>query len=576
MNIDASKVGYRWKGVYDENSSYSKGDVVRVGTKAQVFTDDNGSKEDFALGQDQFDTKNQVLLDQSQPTQGFDGMNLHSKSTGVGTYGAEFRHGRERNGGRAVALMKYESSDSDYVAAYHMGAIMSDGSLRVWGERQDSAYGFGTYDVNNMFPTKATFPTDFQYPVKKAWCYYRHTFVLDSNNVLWGTGNSWPGYSTGTGTQESITFRPISHQSGQAIQEEIVSMDGSYGYYGRIAFMALGASGKVYAWGSQANYRFGLGNNSDWRAPQLIPFTVDHPMRSVHCHNQNYSTASMIDTEGKLWTAGHSSRNMLDYTTDATQPNFAKFDPWGDDNAKVRHIGKHESDGHWASGTQYYFTGAITLEDGRAYIFGNGLGQVGYGSGPNGWSYGWDIDPRYPFHTGVQKMTATNGGYANAVAWMQDGTLEHRGYSNSSPTGSNTTVWNPYESTVSGYLGPDITNVADLRVIGSRYGSSQAVRTSDGKMICLGRGSAGFSGTGGYQNIYGTIGQGNNTGIDWVKCPKNIIDFSLHGYVQDDTGNGAIHALADDGTTWSWGWGSYGLQQDDDNENMGVPRRTIF
>lgn len=576
MNIDVSKIGYRWKGEYDANSTYSKGDVVRVGTKAQVFIDDNGSKEDFAYGQDQLTAKNQVLLDQSTPTQGFDGMNLHSKSTGVGTYGAEFRHGRERNGGRAVALMKTESSDSDYVHPYHMGAIMSDGSLRVWGERQDSAFGFGTYDVNNMLPTKATFPTDFQYPVKKAWAYYRHTFVLDSNNVLWGTGGYYPGWATGTGTQESITFRPISHQSGQAIQEQIVQIDGSYGYYGRIAFMALGVSGKVYAWGSQSNYRFGLGNNSDWRAPQLIPFTVDHPMRSVHCHNQNYSTASMIDTEGKLWTAGYSSRNMLDYTTDANQPNFVKFDPWGDDNAKVRHIGKHESDGHWVSGTQYYFTGAITLEDGRAYIFGNGLGQVGYGTGPNGWSYGWDIDPRYPFHTGVRKMTATNGGYGQAVALMQDGTVEHRGYSNSSPTGSNTSDWNPYASTVSGYLGPDITNAIDLRNMGGQYGSSQAILTSDGKMICLGRGSSGFSGTGSYSNTNGTSGLSNNTGIDWVKCPAFIVDFSFHGYTSADTGNGAIHALADDGTTWTWGWGSNALQQDDDNENMGVPRRTIF
>lgn len=574
-NLDISKIGYRWKGEYSPGGSYAKGDVVRVGTKTQVFTDDNGNKRDFAVGENQFSAKNQIALDSNDtyPT-GYSGMNLKSSAGNK----PEFKHGNERDGGRAVKLAKSRTGDVEYVCPYHLGAIMTDGSLRLWGDQQDSAIGTGTNDHNRMLPSKATLPPQFQYPVKNAWFSYGHTFVVDSNNVLYMTGRQYGfrGADQSTSLGETTIFRQVSHDDQDEIQEEIVDISSAYSWYGYYPSLLLGASGKVYSVGASRYYAFGHTDNDNHRSPRLIPFTADHPMSKIFMHPQNYQTSSLIDTEGKLWTAGYQSRNFIEFDTGAL--GHQKYDPWGDDNARVAHVCKHESDGHWVSGTQYYFHGAITLEDGRCYIVGNGNNQVGFGTASTdaGWTYGWYVEPNYPFHTGVKKLMSKNGGYACAVALMQDGTVEHRGYSVQSPNGSNSSEWRPFNSNTSGYLGPDITNAVDLQGMGARYGSAFAVRTSDGKMINWGYWQSGGNGVGAYGGVNGTTSNAHGTGMNFVKCPENIVDFSLHGYCYDGTGNGVVHALDDKGQTWVWGWGSKGMTQDDDNENIAVPIRVKY
>lgn len=573
--LDVSKIGYRWKGVYAEGNTYAKGDVVRVGTKTQVFTDDNGTKIDFAVGQNQFTTKNQVALDSNDtyPT-GYSGMSLKSSSGNK----PEFKHGNERDGGRAVKLAKTRTGDVEYVSAYHLGAIMTDGSLRLWGDMTDSTIGTGTNDHNRMLPSKATFPPQFKYPCKNAWFSYGHVFAVDSNNVLYMTGRSYGfgGDNQSTTLAETSIFRQVSHDDQDEIQEEIVDISSAYGWYGYNPALLLGASGKVYSIGASRHYAFGHTDNNNHRSPRLIPFTADHPMSKIFMHPQNYQTSTLIDTEGKMWTAGYSTRNFLEYSTEAL--GHQKYDPWGDDNVRVAHVCKHESDGHWASGTQYYFHGAITLEDGRCYVVGNGNNQIGFGTASTdaGWAYGWDIVPNKPFHTGVKKLLSKNGGYGCAIALMQDGTVEHRGYSIQSPTGGHTTEWTPFNSNTSGYLGPDIVNAVDLQGLGARYGSCFAVRTSDGKMINWGYWQAGGNGVGAYAGVHGATANTNGTGMDWVRCPENIVDFSMHGYCYDATGNGAVHALDDKGQTWVWGWGSRAMTQDDDDENIAVPIRVKY
>ena len=156
-NLDISKIGYRWKGEYSSGTSYAKGDVVKVGTKTQVFIDDNGNKRDFAVGENQFSSKNQIALDSNDtyPT-GYSGMNLKSSAGNK----PEFKHGNERDGGRVVKLAKSRTGDVEYVAPYHMGAIMTDGSLRTWGDQTNSAQGHGTSDWNRTVSyTHLTLPT---------------------------------------------------------------------------------------------------------------------------------------------------------------------------------------------------------------------------------------------------------------------------------------------------------------------------------------------------------------------------------------------------------------------------------
>ena len=579
MKIDVSKLGYRWKGELDNATSYKKGDTVRSNNEVHVFTQDSSSNHlanltKVAVGQNEL-VKGQVAVNSTSAPTGYDGMELHSASSGS-SFIPEFRHGREKNGTRAVALIKTNQSGAQYYPGYGLGAIMTDGTVRLWGYRNASGLGRGSSNVSDMLPAMAGLPKDAA-RIKKGWSFHYHMFLLDEDNRLWGTGTRSSGHGS---TSESLVFKPISHEAGYAIQEEITDISGGYDFYGYYGFMALGVSGKVYAWGQQRQYHFGLkdGNVSDVTQPTVVPISEEHPMAYIYNHQATYSTSHLVTREGKLYTAGQANRNLHPYDT----ANFGHrlFDPWGSENAKVRWVQLHESNSHWASGSQYNHHTAVTLEDGRCYVIGNGHGQVGFGTASTdaGWVYQWQLDPRYPFHYNVEKLMTTNGGYATAMAWMKDGTLQHRGYSVSSPTNANTTEWTAFNSTTSGYLGPDIANIVDMRGNGGEHGAFWMIRTSDNKMIGIGKTNQGCAGQGSYEtNTNGANPSlANNNHMDWVKCPANLVDFSLHGYTNSSNGYSTVHALDDKGRTWVWGSGNYGATQDDDNEAIAIPKMVTY
>lgn len=591
MNIlDVSKLGNRWKGHFDTTASYKKGDVVRVGDKTQVFTDDTGTKTDFAVGQIQFTEKGQIAANQTSFPVGRDGQEFMSRGDGSGGFISEFRHNNERNGTRVVSLQDHTSArdNCEYVNNYVPTYRMTDGSLRAFGNVSQNAAG--TQDVNSQNRKDSlTIPLPHGVKAKKHWVGLAHIFVLGEDNILYGGGFQWSGQFSGSTATVAQQIRQISHREGDAIQEEIKEMALSgYNWNGYQCFMALGVSGKVYVWGRQAFNSFGIASASSQGTPQLIPWTADRPIKKCYIHAGYYSTSYLIDTEDVLLTAGANSRNLHPFETKAYVPGdnttgHQVFNPWGSDSVKIAHIACHDSDGHWASGTQYYTHIAVTLEDGRCYVIGNGNNQLGWNALPNGWSYGWRINPNLPFHTNVKKLMTKNGGYASAVALMKDGTIQHNGYSPGSATNANTAAnyWQEHNSNTTGYLGPDLNNVQDLQGLGSRYGETWAVRQADGKMYIWGRGNGGTYGTGtaeGTQNGGTTSGTVNGTtgAHTYALCPANITDFVLHGYCYDATGYGYISALDDKGQAWGWGYGGNTTAQDDDNEDQRTPNRIRF
>ena len=107
MKIDVSNLGYRWKGTYNPASTYVKGDVVKVGDETHVFTDNNNTKQKFAVGQRQLTEKGSVAVDNTISPVGAKGTELRSKATTIGgtaTFTPEFRHSRDRNGTKVKEL----------------------------------------------------------------------------------------------------------------------------------------------------------------------------------------------------------------------------------------------------------------------------------------------------------------------------------------------------------------------------------------------------------------------------------------------------------------------------------------
>jgi len=581
MKIDVSKLGYRWKGRINTSSSYKKGDVVRVGDQAHVFTSDSTSNHDvskstFAVGQLQMDTKGQVAIDNPVFPAGREGMELRSKADTIGgtaTFSAEFRHSQDRQGTKAVALPKVQRHKR--YGPQGVYAIMTDGTVRYAGPNY---YGVnGTMDSSTNFPMYTgghVLPLPKGVVAKKMWSMYLSNFVLDQNNELWSAGYYWQG-----GTQANYgqaTVQPVWQRIASTSDigdDEIVEMTGGYcvNCYaaGTVSYFALGRSGKVYSWGDNTQYILGHGDNTARYNPTLIEFTQDHPMKYVHHLAGPSPSCTMIDIEGKMWTSGNTPQNF----GPANKTQFSKYDPWGSENAKVKEAGAlHNQTNSSYTGNYYYMY--VVLEDGRLFLSGNQSGVYVYWNGSiraNGWRLESYINPNLPILEGVSTYAGFPGSYTNFAAVMQDGRVRTAGHSPMCSGGANDVVNFNY---LVDYNGNDITNVVDIQHIGGRYGNAYGFRTSDGEIY-----SIGYNGSD-YLRGDGTSNTGATQAVMYpARVPGKVVDFYYGGYKTVDGGSEQTFgvALAENGNVYAWGYnGAYNIADGTGTTNIAGPVQIKF
>lgn len=552
MKLDVSSLGHRWKGVYIAGNTYSKGDVVRVGDDAKVVGAD-GLLTDFAQGQQSVELKSEILTNTNTPVVGAAGFVLQSATVG-GTIQPQFKPTGERNGTKAVSLvtggignrgqMKYGADGG----GYHAGAVMTDGTLRVWGRRRYGETGLGDVgDVSRGIPTQAAFPPGTF--IVKAWKCVNHMFAVDKDGQLWGTGYRFSGH--GADSQRN-TFINIS-QISDIKNDKIVDVTSSYDWQGYNQIFAIGESGRVYAWGYNQYGSLGLGDTNNRFTPTVVPFTKTTPIARVYAMSGNYAASYFIDTEGYMWGCGYGADNLVNPSTIYThQKNVNMHGGVG-----VRHIGSHESAGHWSGAGGYYRSYAITMNNGDLLVVPMSTGgQVGWFSVPNSSSGYVGLDE--VTKTGVRMCAVKNGGYDQAVALMLNGTVHGVGYSPLSGTNSNTSTWTQY---------PTITNAIDMVGAGSRHGQTIAILTSDGYIYDLG-----------YNEGDGAGNQSSNpTSPQKVAHTRPFVQVAKYGFQYDGVNNHGTYALDDKGDVYVWGAAAgYETTDPNDAENAYVPTQVKF
>jgi len=575
MKIDVSKLGYRWKGTYNSASTYAKGDVVKVGDETHVFTDST-NKRKFAVGQTQLTEKGSVAVDNTISPVGARGNELRSKATTIGgtaTFTPEFRHSRDRNGTKVKELAHMMSEHPRYAAWQHV-AVMTDGTARAWGY---NAYGVSgmqsgpTATTNYPFLASATaLPLPRNTFIKKAWTSYLNTFLLDTDNVLWSAGHYYNGSAThGAATFQSTKFTPISRYSDIG-DDEIVEIKGGYSANaydnGGVNYLARGASGKVYAWGANQDGLLGFDNNTAVLTPTLIPFTADHPMKYISICNSNEAVSYMIDYDGKLWASGSANRNF----TGRDRYTFAKFDPWGSENVRVKQAWAHNNRTNGSYTTQKP-TDAVLLEDGRLYIQGSQQGVYQYWNQAtpraDGWVFNDRFDPSLPVLEDVDFYQGAAGSYTNFLAIKKDKTVVTTGHSplNSSNTSQITTF-----ETLLDFNNVAVANAVDIVSVGGRYGSCYAIRTSGGLVYVIGYSSKGQKGT-------GHTDQGASPSIVIPAKLPPVDQLVMTGYAHDATTDTCLIAHCTNGETYHWGYNSnYNLADGGLTGNLYAPVQVKF
>lgn len=554
MNIDIAKLGYRWKGVYSQYLAYTDNDVVYLNGGAYVIK--NGLPVAFGLGQQMATSAGQVLTGNAAVS-GVPDTALHSN----GANSMEFRFMGGRNGVIATALMTTDRMEcsGNQLSNNYMSAIMSDGSVRVWGLRSNGQTGTGLYSTENYtFPTRVAFPPGTP-RIKQVVSNWNDTYFLDVNGAVWHCGANRGDYMSGRNTSGATGIPTKINGFGDLGANTVITkIFQSNGYGSSPSMFLLDNLGRVYCWGYNGYGNLGNGTTNNILVPYLIPFTATTPIKDIYATGR-YSASFLITTAGIMYTAGETNTSLYA----GVNREFRPVMPWGFNKTVKQVFGcetyyVYDGEGNTAPIRRY----GVVLDNGEMWCWGDAGGSYNDGFGISYTTAAYQTNPIYPIKVldGVAFGQA-NAGWNTMMALMNDGTVKWTGYNGQGIGGAlaNRQTWVTIGDTF-------LTNVTKLRMYGyGSYSTAVALR-SDGKVVVWGYGGNGHAGDG-----YNTS---TNYPNKFLLIDKTVVDFEAG--TNFGAGGGSLHCLTSDGQVMTHGLGSYGTGGDDDSESRFAPAPIIF
>ena len=314
MKIDVKKLGYRWKGNHTATAAYERGDVVRM--NGDVKYHDGGGFVTMASGQRDANIKGAVLTKTPGDVQvsGTADQILHVGSSNNPEF--QFTDGRSSTSVRKMAKVmggRY-GGFAGRGGRQQMAAIMTDGSVRIWGSNQNSSSGTGLHSTNASLPDKVAFPSDAP-EMSEVYITDTYTnFARDAEGGLWawGYGGAYafgtPGNTVNRGLPEKLNGRGNIPEDAKIV-DFFCSQTNPNSYSTRYyIFWCRDDQGNVYGWGNNPYGLTGAESTSgNIEEPTLIPLSQRENIVDIQCFaNRHYASYFITDT-GKLYAVGDTS-----------------------------------------------------------------------------------------------------------------------------------------------------------------------------------------------------------------------------------------------------------------------------
>lgn len=590
MNIDYTKLGFRWKGLYNQYINYAHRDVVYKEGAAFYYDTSDASFKLFARGQIEATNQGDLIIQGVTLNQAFEDEKLYVTNGSI-----QFRHPIDRNGTRCIGLsqrspnhMGWTPHSDFYMSMFY---VMADGSVRSRGYDLNGKLGVtSTNDQGHGYyiPTQVNFPKGTP-PIVKCYNTNRATFFLDREGQLWGVGQ---GTMLGVGASQSDTALPVNISENSEIgNNKIVDFFfGEFWRYDASQFFAKDENGRIYTWGynyGDSTYRLsGLGVLTDEErfTAKLIPLTADEPISK--CATDGIQSAFMITETGDLYCTGASNNgvNMLGHPVTHWTKNTQVQGP-------VKEVSSQAAMG---SNSTNYYSSHVLLQDGRLWYRATGYQNAGVGT-PQINNFNLLQDDSYLGGENLSRVFLISGYQPYILAQKTNGDWLYRGANgySISPTGANIAPtsaadWDQAAYTMNTtYFNSQITKTICFGE--SIYESMGFLNGTTNKLIVIGLNNEGMRGIGHENNgQVGAIADAapyNNLDIyknDYVLLNQNIVDFCFAGRSRH-TGSGGTselygttQILTDLGDVFACGDSYYALNNEWPQAITSTPQRVLF
>ncbi|HVR83498.1 MAG TPA: RCC1 repeat-containing protein, partial [Planctomycetota bacterium] len=433
----------------------------------------------------------------------------------------------------------------------HSLALQNDGTVWAWGKNDQGQLGQGsTAPPTTALPIQVPGLSD----VVAISAGQNHNLALKNDGTVWAWGDNSSG-QIGNGSISSTPVATPFQIPGLAGVREITA--------GNLHGLALLSDGTVWSWGDNTLGQLGQGTSST--SPVSTPAEVMN-LTSVIDLSAGASQSMAIRKDGSVWVWGNNGSGQLGIAggaavlTQATQvPSLSSaigIAAAASTCYAVRNDGSalswgYNGNGECGLGTQSLVVGTPTVipglssvsamaggwaqalalqDDGTVQSWGQDVwGQLGNGLGVN-----YDLPIEVPNLTSVIAVAPS---FTHTVALRGDGSIWTWGDNSNGQLGNGAVTPN---STSTPFMVPGLAGMT--AVCASQY-NSYAVR-NDGTIWAWGG------------NSNGELGQGSGS----APVPSPVQVQGLTGvFTAVAAGSAHVIALRSDGTVWGWGANSGGL-----------------
>ena len=569
MEIDYTKIGYRWKGDYSSTATYVNGDVTRKDGGAYAYNGSTWVKhvEDQQNGR----ALGEILTpDDTSVVSGIVDQTLEINGLGMPEFAFPTDNPR-RVGVAKLPKMDY-ADNSGNGCVKQMYFIMSDGSLMGVGRTIYGALGGKTRaDQNTNRPTQIHFPAGAGrivdvYPQN----YTCH--AIDHLGQLWGWGYNNYG-QVGRGVLV-VQYTPvlINGQGDLPADAKVTDVYMNNSEAAAHARIFRTDDGKMYWTGKNRQSVAGTqtNNSGDYNitSPTLMVKSAEVPMVKAYLGMGDYMVSVLQDSAGRMYILGeyNSAGNYVKSIADWRVAKHTLISQTAIYPAKdfVCH-GSYNV----ASGSGEYRTAVILFENGEIMHWGGN--ESGYGTTPRVWNPAGMISDGRTNGSNWKQVTCWNGNTPTLMGIKNDGSMWYMGYLNGSGTGgtaatvgSIANVWT--RLTEFGY------NNKKLVSQGINSGRFWMVEKTNGSFMVGGFNLKGVAGNGTILNGY----RGNEYDT-LMRLNKPIKEWVVGGYNQNASSFNTWYGLGYDGNVYSTGYDDYGqLGREDEQEYATTPSPVKF